>query len=70
MPNPGVPALLRRFHLTMTGIWAALVIPTLCWWSDSILWVALMSAWANVMAHFAAYMAGRTEKHELDREDQ
>jgi hypothetical protein len=67
MPNPRVPALLRRFHLAMTGVWAILIVPTVTIWPNSVLWVALMSAWANVMAHFAAYMAGRTEKREMER---
>jgi hypothetical protein len=60
--------LLRRFHLVMTGVWALLVIPTVTVWPNSVLWVALMSAWANVMAHFAAYMAGRTEQREMDQD--
>ena len=69
MPNPRTTAkILRRFHLAMTIVWALLVIPTVTLWPNSVLWVALMSAWANVMAHFAAYMAGRTEKREMERE--
>jgi hypothetical protein len=68
MPNPRTTAtVLRRFHLAMTSVWALLIIPTLLWWSQSVLWVALMSAWANIMAHFAAYMAGRTEQREIER---
>jgi hypothetical protein len=69
MPNPRTTAtILRRFHLAMTGVWALLVIPTVTVWPNSVLWVALMSAWANVMAHFAAYMAGRTERREMERD--
>jgi hypothetical protein len=68
MPSPrSTAAWLRRFHLTMTGTWATLIVPTLLWWSNSVLWVALMSAWANIMAHFAAYMAGRTEQREIEQ---
>lgn len=58
---------LRRFHGVATLIWMALVIPTLLLWSESILWVALMSVWANVASHFAAWQASRTEVKEDQR---
>lgn len=63
-----ITKLLRRFHMSMTAVWFILIIPTVLWWKDSILWVALMSVWANIMAHFAAYMAARAEKREAERE--
>jgi hypothetical protein len=63
-----IAAWLRRFHLTMTVVWTLLIIPTVTLWPNSVLWVALMSGWANVMAHFAAYMAGRTEQREIEQE--
>jgi hypothetical protein len=63
-----ISMVLRRFHLAMTVVWALLVIPTVMLWRESVLWVALMSAWANIMAHFAAYMAGRTEQREMEQE--
>jgi hypothetical protein len=68
MPRATVATWLRRFHLTMTGVWAILIVPTVTIWPNSVLWVGLMSAWANTMAHFAAYMAGRTEQREMERE--
>lgn len=48
-------------NLWFTLIWLVLIIPTLFWWTDSILWVAVMSIWANVASHFAGFIAGRTE---------
>jgi hypothetical protein len=45
----------------MTVLWALTVVPTLIWWKDSILWVALMSVWANVASHFAAWQGSRAE---------
>lgn len=54
---------LRRFHATLTLIWLTLVIPTLIWWSESILWVALMSVWANVAGHFAGWQGARAEEN-------
>jgi hypothetical protein len=50
-----------RFHQICTGIWVLLIIPTLIWWKDSILWVALMSVWANVISHGTAWQAARAE---------
>lgn len=57
------------FHLGMTAVWGLLVIPTLIWWKNSILWVALMSVWANVAAHFSAYQAARGEWQQDEKED-
>lgn len=54
---------LRWFHLGMTCLWVLLLIPTLLWWKESILWVALMSVWANVAAHWSAYQGARAEQH-------
>ena len=55
------PVWLSRLHLGATGIWAMLVIPTVLLWAESILWVALMSVWANFASHFAAWQASRAE---------
>jgi len=49
------------FNLVMTGVWAALFIPTLLWWKQSVLWVAIMSLYANVVGHWSAYQASRAE---------
>ena len=53
---------LLKLNLWLTVLWLLLIIPTLIWWKDSILWVAMMSIWANVASHFAAYIAGRAEE--------
>lgn len=53
---------LRKFNLVATFVWLSLIVPTLLWWKDSILWVALMSIWANIIGHFSAYMAARAER--------
>jgi hypothetical protein len=41
--------------------WACLVVPTVVWWKDSILWVAFMSLYANFVGHFSAWGAVRAE---------
>lgn len=45
----------------MTGRRLA-VVPTLLWWRESILWIAFMSLWANVVGHWSAYQAARAEE--------
>lgn len=52
-----------RFHLVATAIWMLLAIPTIFFWKESILWIAMMSIWANVAGHFSAYQAARAEEN-------
>lgn len=52
---------MRKFNLTATVVWIVLILPTVLWWKESILWVALMSIWANVVGHWSAYAASRAE---------
>lgn len=65
MKLPKLPALpvafYRRFHATATVTWVALMYPTVHWWHDSVLWVGVMSAYANVVGHFSAYQGTRAE---------
>lgn len=60
-PRPGAAALCR-LHLALTITWALLAIPTLLWWRESILWVAFMSLYANVAAHWSAFQGTRAER--------
>jgi hypothetical protein len=55
-----------RIHTTLTLIWVALVLPTLLWWRDSVEWVAVMSLWANIAAHWAAAQGARAEESNSD----
>jgi len=41
-------------------------VPTVLLWRDSVLWVALMSVWANVAGHWSAWQATRAERSEED----
>lgn len=53
---------LQRAHLVLTFAWGLLIIPTVAWWADSILWVGLMSIYACMVGHWSAYQAARTER--------
>ena len=52
---------LRRVNGVATVVWLLLVIPTVLWWRNSILWIAMMSVWANVASHYTAWQGARAE---------
>lgn len=56
------PTITVRFHATMTILWVLLIVPTVLWWQNSITWVIVMSLWANIAAHAAAFQGSRSEK--------
>ena len=60
------PRHLRHAHATLTITWAALAVPTVVWWRDSILWVALISVYANMVGHWSAWQATRAEENGSD----
>ena len=59
----------RRLHLVMTVVWFSLVVPTVIFWADSVLWVALISCYANAVGHFSAWQATRAEESDADEGD-
>lgn len=52
----------RRLHLSLAVLWAILMIPTVTWWKDSVMWVGIISVYANFVSHWGAYQAARAEK--------
>ena len=54
LPNPFRT---KRFHAILAAVWALSIAPTLLWWKESVLWVALLSVWANFASHLAALAA-------------
>jgi hypothetical protein len=55
------PKTWRRVHATFTVLWFIAIVPTLLWWRESVLWVALISCYANAAAHFSAWQGSRAE---------
>jgi hypothetical protein len=53
---------LRRFHLFMMFVWAASFVPGVLLWRDSILFVIILSIYANFAGEFAAYQGARAEE--------
>ncbi|WP_280246175.1 hypothetical protein [Nocardia abscessus] len=48
---------LQRRHLILGWLWIVLAVPALLWWKDSVLFVILLSLYANSEASFAAHQA-------------
>jgi hypothetical protein len=54
---------IRENHdLLESFIWIALIAPTLLWWKDAVLWVALMSLYANHKTAFSSWQANRAKR--------
>lgn len=62
MASLGQVQLLRRLHGALVAVWVVLIVPTLLWWRESILWVAFMSLYANIAGHWAAWQSTRAEE--------
>jgi hypothetical protein len=50
-----------RTHRVLAAVWAVTIIPSMLWWSDSVLWVQVMSIYAISVAHWAAGNSARAE---------
>jgi hypothetical protein len=57
----------RGFHLCMTVFWLTMIIPTVIWWKNSVLWVALMSVYACMTTHWSSYQGARAEHQAGDQ---
>ena len=55
------PVFTTDFHKWATIVWILLLIPSVLFWSEAIMWVVLMSVWANIAGHWSAYQASRAE---------
>jgi hypothetical protein len=55
-----------RLHRTIQWLWAVMLIPTLVWWSESVLWVAFMSLYANFVGHASAAEAAEAKRDIAD----
>lgn len=47
------PVFIKRCHLVAAVMWVGLAIPSLIWWKDSVLWVILISIYANIVGHLS-----------------
>ncbi len=54
-------------HMMWAGVWAILVIPSMLWWYESILWVILVSLWANIYTCLSAYEGAKAKEAVADQ---
>ena len=67
----GRPRFLRGFHGWMTLAWGlAIPISMVTSLKTSLLWIVLMSAWANFVGHFSSWQAARVEVKQDDQIEQ
>lgn len=50
------------FNKTMIVVWIILLPPTLLWWRESVVYLVLLSWWANFASHIAAWIAAKGER--------
>ncbi|MCQ8514514.1 hypothetical protein [Klebsiella pneumoniae] len=63
------PVFIKRCHLVAAVMWVGLAIPSLIWWKDSVLWVILISIYANIVDHLSGYSAARADQAAEESED-
>lgn len=63
------PVFTKRCHLVAAVMWVGLAIPSLIWWKDSVLWVILISIYANIVGHLSGYSAARADQAAEESED-
>ena len=63
------PVFIKRCHLVAAVMWVGLAIPSLIWWKDSVLWVILISIYANIVGHLSGYNTARADKEAEESED-
>ncbi|EOZ5035368.1 hypothetical protein ACQRU0_003748 [Klebsiella pneumoniae] len=63
------PVFIKRCHLVAAVMCVGLAIPSLIWWKDSVLWVILISIYANIVGHLSGYSAARADQAAEESED-
>ncbi|MBS2912017.1 hypothetical protein KFV97_08370 [Klebsiella pneumoniae] len=63
------PVFIKRCHLVAAVMWVGVAIPSLIWWKDSVLWVILISIYANIVGHLSGYSAARADQAAEESED-
>ncbi len=52
-----------KIHFYLTIVWGLLILPTVLFWKDSILWISLMSVYAIISTHWGAWQAAKAEEN-------
>lgn len=60
----------QHYHRILAVFWVAMLVPTVLWWKDAVVWVAIMSIYANFEASMAAHAADQTDGGVADKLDE
>ena len=63
------PVFIKRCHLVAAVMWVGLAIPSLISWKELVLWVILISIYANIVGHLSGYSAARADQAAEESED-
>lgn len=66
MPSP---ATWVKIHATLACVWALLMIPSLLYWKESLVWVIAMSCYANFAGSMASLQAAKGDANSPTSED-
>lgn len=50
-----------HYHRLLATFWVTMLVPTVLWWKEAVVWVAIMSIYANVESSMAADAANKTD---------
>jgi hypothetical protein len=54
-----------KFHLYMGVFWGIMLIPTILWLGQLVMYVSLISVWALISTEWGAYQASRAEEMQM-----
>jgi len=63
------PKTWQRIHGSLAITWALLIVPSILWWRESLLWVIAMSCYANFAGSVASWTAARADHNSPAVED-
>ncbi len=63
------PVVIKRCHLVAAIMWFVLAILSVIWRKDSVLWVIIISIYANIVGHLSGYSAARADQAAEENED-
>lgn len=58
------PVFMRRFNFWAMVAFAALVVPSMIWLSQSLPFLVAISVWANLAGHLSAWQSSRIEERQ------
>lgn len=60
----------EHYHRVLAVFWLVMLVPTILWWNQLVVWVAIMSIYANFEASMAAHAADQTDSGVAEKLDE